>query len=150
MALTPGAAVRTDDSSGLNIKTFVDAGSAHSQGVALVDDNGDHCIPESWYDTDTTLDEAVNIKASAGRLFQVRVCSQHSSDVWLQFFNEADAVPSTDPLMRVLLPANGYVSVDLGLHGRYFSTGILIAPSSTLATYTAISASDFAYSVGYK
>lgn len=150
MSLTESSAVRTDDSSGKNIKTFTDAGSDHIQGIALCDDLGDHAFIESWYDTDTTLDEKVLVKASAGRLFQVRVCSQHGSDVWLQFFNEADATPSTDPLMRVLLPANGYVSIDLGMFGRYFSTGILIATSTTLATYTSPSASDFAYSVGYK
>jgi len=41
MALTESSAIRTDDASGKNIKTFLDADGDHIQAIALVDDVGD-------------------------------------------------------------------------------------------------------------
>ena len=150
MAMTPDSVNRTDDASGDAFGVFTDGATKHYQGVAKVNDDGGHAQIESWYATGATAEENVNIKASAGRLFQLIACSEYSSDVWLQLFDEADATPSTNPVMRVLLPANSSVMIDLGDHGKAFSNGILVAPSSTLAAYTGLTSNSFAYACGYK
>lgn len=149
MSLTESAAVRTDDSSGLNIKTFVDAGSAHNQGVALVDEDGDHLQLESWHDS-SALVEKESIKGSAGRLFYLKVHSTSASAAYIQLFDETGTTPSTTPLHRTLVPAGAEVTIDLRLFGRKFSTGILVAMSSTMLTYTAHGSNEFAFVAGYK
>jgi len=149
MSLTPAVAVRTDDSSGKNIKTFTDAGSSHIQGVALCDEDGDHLQLESWYDS-SALQEKQSIKGSAGRLFFLRVHSTSASAAYIQLFDETGTTPSTTPLLRTLVPAGAEVTIDLRLFGRKFSTGILLAMSSTMLTYTAHGASEFAFVAGYR
>jgi hypothetical protein len=148
MALTPGVAVRTNDSSGLNIKTFIDGGGDHVQGVALVDEDGDHLQIESWYDS-SAAEEVRVVKGASGRLHRVLVHSISASTAYIQLFDHA-STPTGTPLFKYPIAAGATIEIDLGLMGRKFSNGIVIAPSSTRDTYTALSANEMYYTVGYK
>lgn len=78
------------------------------------------------------------VKASAGRLFRVSAFNSSGGKVYLQVF-DAIAMPldGTIPtLAPVAIAADGTATIDFGTRGRPFTTGIVVAGSSTGATLT--------------
>jgi hypothetical protein len=89
------------------------------------------------------------IKASPGRLYVVMFQSRSSSERFIQFYNSTTVpVDTTVPVITVAVPAGGVCSIDLNAFGRYFSTGIAWAVSTTMATKT-IGAAEIIGNVGY-
>lgn len=162
MALTPSNCIRENDSSGSEIKTGTDSGGEHIQYITQVDDDGDQAaivgnpaIVEgdtlSWADTDGTADTNLVVKSSAGKLFEVRALNTSSSARYLHIFNATSAPSGSDvPAHRVLVPALGEASESFGINGRAFSTGIVVAFSTTIDDYTAPGSNEAYFHVGYK
>lgn len=87
-----------------------------------------------------------NVKASAGCLLAVRVTNTIGSTRYLQFHNTAGTpAGGATALEKFLVPAGAQIIMgpgDLGGNGIYFSTGLAVANSTTLTTYTAGTAGD--------
>lgn len=77
------------------------------------------------------------IKASSGRLQWINVTTSRTSDQYFQIFNSA-TVPAdaTAPIYVFKLPADSTVYIDFSSIGSYFSTGISVSNSTTMATKT--------------
>lgn len=80
--------------------------------------------------TSTVAEASHVLKASAGRLYGLTFISTAAQ--YVQLFNSAtlpaDAVV---PIISIDIPANSTKSIDFGIYGRYFSTGIVVSNSST-------------------
>lgn len=151
MALTKSTIVREIDASGDTILVFADGSSRLAQGFALVDDAGDHAVADSWYATSVSaLENSVVLKASAGRLFELRVISTAAVLRYVQIYDLAAAPPSGNPVWRGVLPAQGMLSESFGLHGMAFSTGILVVISTNQLTYAAPGSAEALFCAGYK
>lgn len=93
-----------------------------------------------------------NIKSTAGNLFCVSVYNANASARFLQIFNSSGA-PSGTPLMTYLIPGTGQIVLGsdyFGPGGFSFSTGITLGVSTAAGTYTAATAGETYYTVGYK
>lgn len=93
----------------------------------------------------TALETSRVIKASAGRLYKLTVTSSRSSDQYFQIFNST-TVPAdaTAPIYVQVLTAGSTIEFNFSdLGGAYFSTGISVSNSTTLATKTIGSADCF-------
>jgi len=104
--------------------------------------------------TITALVSNVVVKASAGRIFAVRMLLSASAgaDRWLFILND-NAAPGAgdDPIWRAVLPNGSLeVSEELPIGGLYCSTGIVVAISTTHLTYTAPGAAEATFSTLYK
>jgi hypothetical protein len=86
--------------------------------------------------TTTALDnDGPVVKASAGTLYGFQGYSDAAG--FVQVHNKATAPASTNvPVIVIYLAAAGNFSLDLGIRGRAFSTGIAFGFSSTGPTYT--------------
>jgi len=85
----------------------------------------------------TALAASLVIKASAGRLYQLTGINSAASSQYIQLFNSTTLpADGATPLVVLLVPANANFSFDLLSIGKYFSTGIVVSNSSTLATKT--------------
>jgi hypothetical protein len=89
------------------------------------------------------------IKASSGRLQCITVTTNKASDQYLQIFNST-TVPAdgTAPIYVYKLPADSTIVIDVSPIGVYFSTGISVSNSTTLATKT-IGSADCYFTVEY-
>lgn len=89
------------------------------------------------------------IKASAGKLYKLRVTNTLGSVQYIQLFNAA-AVPAdtTVPNVVASVAAGGVLEMDFTQYGRMFSTGICVSNSSTPAAKT-IGAADCLFSAQY-
>lgn len=124
-----------------------DSNGARSQGM--------HLDPEvmgdilSWYSTAGALEEtALDIASGEGRLFKVDVVLDSGApDRYLHVFDAATATGV--PVLRAFIPAGGQTSIDLGPWGRFFSTGISLALSSTLETYSAVGGNEAVYQAAF-
>jgi hypothetical protein len=87
----------------------------------------------------TTTVNATNlvIKATAGTLFGLTGYNAKTSAQFIQLHN-ATALPNEGvaPVVVFNVPASSSFSLDFGLYGRRFSTGIVACNSSTEATKT--------------
>lgn len=100
--------------------------------------------------TTGALEASAVVKASAGKLFVISGFNTSASDRYIHVFN-ATSLPAdtTIPLFTMIALAGstfGYTAPNL--YGRYFSTGIVIATSSTLATLT-VGAAEMHVDVNY-
>jgi hypothetical protein len=146
---TESDVIRTDDPAGGDIFATRDkASGAKTQGM--------HLDPEvqgdllSSYETGGTAEKvAADIASGAGRLFRADVIllDTVTADRYLHVF---DALTATGlPVRRAFIPAGGQASLDLGVYGRVFSTGITLAISSTLVTYTAVAGNEGVFQAAY-
>jgi hypothetical protein len=93
-----------------------------------------------------------NIKGAAGNVFSLYVYNGNASNRFIQLFNSTSA-PSGTPLMSILVPGGGSITMGtdfFGPGGFNFSTGITLGFSTAQTTYTAGSAGDCNYVIGYK
>ena len=75
-----------------------------------------------------------------GNLLALRVTSKAAADVYIQFHDTATALTGSEvPKVSIPLAAGGYYETDTRFD---FIAGLVIAASSTQATYTAIGSND--------
>lgn len=157
MALTPGTIKRAVDGSGDDIKVFTDGGGAEIQGVALVDENGDHAgVPSnglitegrglSYESTGAAAERSHVVKNSPGTLWMFRALGTSGApDLWVMVLDQVAAPAGGEvPVWRAFLPAGGEIGDDFFPGGRSFANGIVIAVSSTPGTWTD-PGSDYAF-----
>ena len=121
----------------------------------LADVNGDSCIDaaldaaqtsavpsaastKALSNKDSTAYEASNvIKASVGRLYTLNGYNSAGVEQFIQVHN-ASSLPADGsvPVVVFTVPATTNFSLDYGVYGRYFATGIVVCNSSTGATKT--------------
>lgn len=99
--------------------------------------------------TSTALEASRIAKATAGILWGLSGYNSKSSAQYIQLFNSATLpADASVPTVVFLVPALSPFSIDYGVYGRSFTTGIVACNSSTLATKTIGSADcwfDFQY-----
>lgn len=89
------------------------------------------------------------IKASAGKLYVVTVTNDNGAARWIQFYNTTSVPADTAvPVISVKLAAGAAMQLSWGALGRYFSTGICWANSTTGPTKT-IGSADTEIDVQY-
>lgn len=93
-------------------------------------------VGTSWYDPAALRNSDV-IKASAGNLYQLIAANESPAKRWIMLF-DATTVPSLGAIPKMQFPvASGSVlSLDLSARSRVFSTGIVWASSTTVASLT--------------
>lgn len=95
----------------------------------------------------------VNVKASAGTLLYACLHNTTGSTVYFQVHNTATTpAGGATALAKFTVPANSMVILDresLGVDGLYADTGIAIAGSTALSTYTAVTAGDLVVDLNY-
>lgn len=98
----------------------------------------------------SALEASHVIKASAGNLYTVTGYNSRTSSQFIQVFNST-TVPAdtTVPIYTFIVAAQSNFSLDFGLLGENFSTGIAISNSSTVATKT-IGSADCWFTVRYQ
>lgn len=100
-------------------------------------------------DTSTAYEASSVTKASAGTVYGVTGYNSKTSAQFFQFFNST-TVPAdaTAPVITIRVAAQSNFSIDFGVYGRRFSTGISWSNSSTGATKT-IGSADMFVDVNY-
>lgn len=89
------------------------------------------------------------IKASAGKLFKLWIVNNAGSAQFYQIFNSATLpADGVAPVHVIRIPTLDYREIDFSEYGDYFSTGIVVCNSSTMATKT-IGAADSWFSALY-
>lgn len=100
--------------------------------------------------TTPTVEASKVVKASAGTLFVISGFNQNAADRYVHVF-DATAVPADGATPAIVIYAVGDSTFGYGapaMYGRYFSTGITIAFSSTLETLT-IAGADMHLDIQY-
>ena len=93
------------------------------------------------------------IKSSAGALFCGVGYNSSGAVMFLQFFNSATTVSAgAVPFLSIHCPIDSKIELPttvLGKNGKYFSTGINVAVSTTEKTLTLASAGDISFNANY-
>jgi hypothetical protein len=100
-------------------------------------------------DTSTAYEASSVTKASAGTVYGVTGYNSRTTGQFFQFYNST-TVPAdaTAPVITIYVAAQSNFSIDFGVYGRRFSTGIAWSNSSTGATKT-IGSADMFVDVNY-
>lgn len=100
--------------------------------------------------TSTSYNSNIVVKASAGTLYMITGFNSKSSAQWIQVHNST-TLPSnaTAPTLTFYVPPTSNFSLDFGVYGRYFSTGIVVSNSLAGSSLT-IGSSDCWFDVQYK
>lgn len=100
-------------------------------------------------DTSTAYEASSVTKASAGTVYGVTGYNSKTSAQFFQFFNSTTVPADTAvPVIVIRVAALSNFSIDFGVYGRRFSTGIAWSNSSTGATKT-IGSNDIFCDVNY-
>lgn len=96
------------------------------------------------------LEQFHTIKSGAGTLYGFTAYSNKGSGQFIQLFDQEGGSPASGavPVAVFAVNATTHIGIDYGVVGRFFSQGIVIANSSTVATQTAGSA-DCYFDVQY-
>jgi hypothetical protein len=98
----------------------------------------------------SALENEVQVKASAGTLWELTVTADSAaSQRYVHVFDQVGALAGGEtPVARFLLPAGGQVTYT-PVGGLALSTGLVVATSTTLATYTSPGDTVVALQVDY-
>ena len=93
--------------------------------------------------TSNALEAFRPVKAGAGTCLGLSGVNSNAAQQYIQVFDVPNATALATgiiPKTVLIVPGASNFSIDYGIWGRAFSRGIVVANSSTLATYTAGSA----------
>lgn len=107
-------------------------------------------FPNGLWARTSGFGETLQVSQAKSILHTVYAINKNAAKVYLWIFNSAAGSTSGNPLIPplTLTADDGYVSLDIQ-YGVPFSSGIYIAASSTLATFTALAANDVSILAGY-
>lgn len=100
--------------------------------------------------TSTAYASSLVVKASAGTLYMVTGYNSRTTAQFIQIFNSTTLpADGTAPIVLFRVPEESNFSLDLGVYGRAFSTGIVICNSTTGPTKT-LGSADCWFDVQYR
>lgn len=89
------------------------------------------------------------VKASAGKVFALRVYNNKASAQWIQIHQAASApADATVPFLSFPIAATSNINIDFGVYGIYCTTGIYVCNSTTGPTKT-LGAADCLFNVQF-
>lgn len=110
-------------------------GSGELHTVSTV--NGSSSVTAPTNATTTAYATNLVVKASAGTLFGLSGFNSLASAQWVQIHNAASLpADAAVPAVLIYVEATKPFSIDFGVYGRYFSTGIVVCCSTTGPTKT--------------
>lgn len=88
-----------------------------------------------WNETSVSPAATFNTGGSAITLYQAHIAIQAPQGDFLQFFDAA-TTPSDGAQPLISVPVDEFINLGFGTYGRHFTSGIIVALSSTQFTYT--------------
>lgn len=134
-----------DSVSGIITRQLSTVGGAHSVPASVASS-----IAAPTNATQAAAATSLVIKATPGTLFGLSGYNAKASAQFIQL-HDAAALPADTavPVFAMTVPAGSNFSVDFGAFGMYFTTGIVVSNSSTVATKT-IGSADCSFFARYK
>ena len=142
MALSPGAPPAGGGAGG-DDSAILSTIDSHVDGLEAL-------VTASSNASTTAYAASLVVKASAGTLFGISGYNSLASTQFIQI-HDAAALPSDNAVPKVVIsvPASSNFSIDFGIYGRAFGTGIVVCNSTTGPTKT-IGASNIWVDAQYK